>query len=112
MSARDEQTICVVIVTVDANTETIGEVTAHAQYGLKRFAEFDGFICGVLHRHANGTRIVQYLRWQSEADHLACMNHPLWDDVPSSRRFLGLVNSGQIRVDVGVYDVIAEQYPD
>jgi hypothetical protein len=99
--------VCTVIVTVDAEAGVLAEMEAHAREGLSRFAEFEGFLGGATHRSADGTRLVQYLRWQTEAHHLACMNDSRWDDLPSSRRFMELVQSGRASVDVRVYEVVA-----
>ncbi len=78
----------------------------HARRGLRRFAEFDGFVGGATHVSADGGRIVQYLQWRSEEDHLACMNDPSWADLPSSQRFMELVESGRATMDVRTYDVV------
>ena len=99
---------CAVIVTVDAAVEVMPELEAHARYGLTRFPEFPGFISGTLHKRADGTRIVQLLYWRTEADHLACIHDPQWDDVPSTRRFLELVASGDARMEVETFRVVAE----
>lgn len=99
--------LCTVIVTVDADPEVLPELQAHARDGLGRFATFPGFVSGALHRSADGGRMVQYLQWRTEADHLACMAHPGWDDLDSTRRFMELVNSGVARMDVRTYEVMA-----
>ena len=99
--------VCAVLVTVDANADVMPALEDHARYGLARFPEFDGFISGTLHKSADGTRLVQYLCWRSEADHLACIDDPRWNDLPSTRRFLELVESGEARMDVRVYEVVA-----
>lgn len=99
--------VCTVIVTVDAEAGVLAEMEAHAREGLSRFAEFDGFLGGATHRSTDGTRLVQYLRWQTEAHHLASLHHSSWNDLPSSRRFTELVQSGRASVDVRVYDVVA-----
>jgi hypothetical protein len=52
--------------------------------------------------------MVQYLQWQSEEAHEACMNDPSWDEDEESVRFITLMRSGEIKVDVGVYEVIAQ----
>lgn len=99
--------VCTVIVTVDAAASVLPELEAHAREGLSRFAKFPGFLGGATHRSADGTRLVQYLRWLTEAHHLACMQDPRWDDLPSTRRFMELVQSGRARMDVRVYEVVA-----
>lgn len=104
---RQQQTICTVIVTVDAPTDLIPELETHARYGLTQFIEFTGFVAGALHKSKDGTRLVQYLQWETEADHLACINDTRWDQIPSTRRFMELVKSGAVGMDVRIYDVVA-----
>lgn len=99
--------VCTVIVTVDAEASVMPELEVHAREGLLRFAEFPGFLGGATHRSADGTRLVQYLRWRTEAHHLACMHDSRWDDLPSTHRFMELVQSGRASMDVRVYDVVA-----
>ncbi len=101
--------VCTVIVTVDAEADVLPELEAHAREGLSRFAEFRGFLGGATHRSADGTRLVQYLQWQSEEHHLACMSDTRWDDLPSTRRFMELARSGRVKMDVRVYEVVAAQ---
>ena len=55
-----------VIVTVDADAAIMPELEAHARYGLEQFRDFKGFVSGALHMNDDGTRLVQYLRWQTE----------------------------------------------
>ena len=93
--------------TVDANPAIMPELEAHARYGLARFGDFRGFVSGACHRSADGARLVQYLQWETEADHRACVKYPQWDEIPSTRRFMELVDSDQVEIDVPVYDVIA-----
>ena len=93
--------------TVDADQKVMPELEAHACDGLTRFAELNGFVSGALHKRDDGGRLVQYLQWETEADHLACMNDPRWDKIPSTRRFMELIESGQARIDVRSYAVIA-----
>lgn len=108
---RPNAGLCTVIVTVDAASQVIAELEAHARYGLARFPDFAGFVAGALHRStgtgADGARLVQYLQWKTEADHLACVNDPRWDELPSTARFMELVASGQATIDVRTYDVLA-----
>ncbi|RLW69671.1 MAG: hypothetical protein B6D68_01785 [spirochete symbiont of Stewartia floridana] len=104
---REASGICTVIVTVDAPAETISEMEFHARDGLVRFKEYKGFVSGALHKSTDGKRLIQYLQWETEADHLACMNDPRWDDRPSTRRFMEHVESGGAQTDVRVYEVVS-----
>ena len=99
--------LCTVIVTVDADPEIVTEMEKHARDGLMLFADFDGFVSGALHRSADGGRLVQYLQWRSEADHRTCMNDPRWDTFGSTQRFMERIASGEARIDVRVYGVVA-----
>ena len=108
MEIRPSQRLCTVIVTLDAAPETMVELESHARDGLARFAKFDGFVAGALHKSADGTRLVQYLQWRDEAAHLAFMHDPIWHEIPSTRRFMDVVESGKASMKVGVFDVIAE----
>jgi hypothetical protein len=98
-----------VIVTVDAPSNVIPELERHARDGLPRFRDFAGFVGGALHRSGDGTRLVQYLQWRSEEQHLACMNDPRWDTEPSAQRFMALAQEGTAAVDVRTYDVLAAE---
>lgn len=82
------------------------DLEAHAQYGLTRFPEFNGFVYGALHKSADGTGLVQYLCWQTEADYLACIHDPQWDDLPSTQRFMNLVESPKVSMQVRLYELV------
>lgn len=99
--------LCTVIVTVDADPTLMPDLEVHARDGLTRFAELDGFVSGALHKSEDGGRLVQYLQWKTKADHLACMNDARWDKIPSTQRFMDLVNSGQAKIDVRTYHVVS-----
>ena len=102
-----ESHLCTVIVTVDAKPAVMSDLESHAAVGLERFREFSGFIAGALHKSVDGTRLVQYLQWRTEAEYRACINAGAWDELPSTQRFMELINSGQARVDVRTFDVVA-----
>jgi hypothetical protein len=104
---KESSGLCTVIVTVDCEPEVMPDLEDHARSGLALFREFDGFVSGALHKSADGKRLVQYLQWETESDHVACVNHPRWDDFPSTRRFMAIVDSGQAEVDVRVFNVLA-----
>jgi quinol monooxygenase YgiN len=108
--ARSADT-CTVIVTVDAEPDAMADLEAHAREGLRQFARAAGFVRGALHKSTDGRRLVQYLQWRSEADHHACMNDPRWEDAPTTRRFMELIDSGRATMDVRIYDVTAVVEP-
>ena len=107
MEIDAEGRLCTVVVTVDGDEAAIAEALEHARAGLRAFAAFDGFVAGATHVSADGTRIVQYLQWRREADHLACMNDPSWAESPSSRRFMEQARNGALSVKVNRCTVAA-----
>ena len=100
---------CVVVVTVDAPAEVMPDLLAHARYGLGVFEEFEGFLRGALHLDDGGTRLLQYLVWRSEAEHLACMHDPRWDELESTRRFMDIVNSDGATMEVRTMRIVEER---
>ena len=103
--------VCTVVVTVDADPDVLAEMERHARRGLDEFGRFKGFVSGALHRSTDGGRLIQYLQWQTEADHLACMNDPRWDDEESTKRFMDHVESGRASLDVRVYEIVKTTGP-
>lgn len=100
-----------VIVTVDADEKHIPLLESHARRGLEWFGDYEGFIGGALHKSSDGRRLIQYLQWQSEQQHLDCMQDPAWDENASTQSFLALMKSGEAKVDVRSYEVIAASTP-
>ena len=96
-----------VIVTVDSDPGSMASIMRHAAAGLETFATYDGFLGGALQVSADGRRLVQYLQWRDEAAYVACRDDAAWDDLESTRRFMGLVSVGRAAVDERAYDVIA-----
>ncbi len=96
-----------VVVTVDTEPEFIADLERHARLGLEVFKDIDGFISGALHKSHDGTRLIQYLQWESESAHLACMTDKRWDELESTRRFMELVHSGRATMVVKSFAVLA-----
>jgi len=94
-----------VIVTVDAGLSDIPTLQEHAALGIRKFADYPGYIGGALHVSVDGTRLIQYLQWESESSYRACIDDPLWEELPSSRHFLEAVSSGQAHLDARVFHV-------
>ena len=107
MNIDPTNTICTVIVTVNGEPSDMEFVVGHASGGLNRFSEYEGFIAGATHVSEDGGKVVQYLQWESRKAHETCMNDPVWAEDPSSRRFMELMDSGAIVVDVRTYDIAA-----
>lgn len=108
MNIDPTKDICTVIVTVDGEIDDMEFVVDHATEGLETFSDFDGFIAGATHVSDDGERVVQYLQWDSKEDHEACMNDPSWAEDETTVRFLELMESGDITVDIRIYDVVAD----
>lgn len=107
LTIDETKSLCTVIVTVDADPVHMSDLLEHAELGLGRFAGFNGFVSGALHSSADRGRLIQYLQWETEALYRSCIDDPTWADLPSTVRFMALVESGLARVDVRVYSVRA-----
>ncbi len=107
MHISTDRDVCTVIVTVDGEGDAMNEALTHAAAGLEDFAQFDGFVSGATHISTGGSRIVQYLQWQTQAHHESCMQDPRWGESESSRRFMELVGDGTLTISVNVFDVVA-----
>ena len=103
-TGRDD--VCTVIVTVDADPDTMPHLRHHAVAGLDRFREYAGYLGGALHVSNDGSRLVQYLQWRSETDYRACVEDPAWDRLPSTALFLEAASTGEARVDARVFAVV------
>ena len=102
-----EDGVFTVIVTVDAGGDVMPALREHAATGIRSFTRYSGYIAGALHVSADGTRLVQYLQWESEALYQACIADPGWDDLPSTQHFRAAVASGQATVDARSYGIEA-----
>jgi hypothetical protein len=99
-----------VVVTVDlapdADATVMDDLVAHAENGLSRFAQWEGFVGGKLHRSRDGTRLIQYLQWRDEAAYRLCMDDPIWDAVPTTAGFFHHLKTGAARIDERFFDVV------
>ena len=68
------------------------------------FARQPGFRSSALHKGTEGTRIVNYLRWNSEADHLACMQSE--EVAAAGADFMAFVEARGVAIEIGVYEVV------
>ena len=103
-----DRPICTVVVTVDGSPDVLDDLVEHARVGLERFPDYSGFLGGALHLSENGTRMIQYLQWESEATYVACRDDPRWDDLESTRLFAEHIGAGRAQMDVRLYAVIAD----
>ena len=99
--------VCTVVVTVDAKASLIPSLREHAENGLEHFPTYPGYLGGALHLSADGTRLVQYLQWRSEAEYVACRDDPRWEESTSTRLFLEASRSGEAKVDARTFTVVA-----
>jgi hypothetical protein len=104
-TADPSETVHTVIVTVDADPETIQELQVHAEIGIQTFPRYAGFLGGVLHLSDDRRRLVQYLRWRSVGEYEDCVNDPAWEEMPSGRSFLKAVEEGRAQVDARSFTV-------
>jgi len=104
--AADEVGSLVVIVTVDADREVMGDLLAHASYGLSVFGDFEGYGGGRLHLSEDGTRLVQYLRWRDRDTYERCRDDGRWADLESTKRFMAHVSAGRAVIDDRLYRVV------
>lgn len=72
---------------------------------LSVFQAQTGFVSGTLLRSNDGSAVVNYLRWRSEADHLACMNSP--DVVAKGKALVNFLGAGRATLEVKVFEVVA-----
>lgn len=101
-----EREVCVVVVTLDAPLEYMPALLSHASLGIERFPEYAGFRSGTLHVSLDGTRLIQYLEWDSESEYEQCVSHPGWDDLDSTRRFMETVEHPDVLIDARAYRVL------
>ena len=101
-----EGEVCVVVVTLDAPMEHMPTLLSHASLGIERFPAYPGYRQGTLHVSLDGTRLIQYLVWDSEAEYEACVGDPRWDEMESTRRFMGIVELPEVQIDVRAYQVL------
>jgi hypothetical protein len=46
---------------------------------MPAMAALPGFISHTLHKSHDGTEVLNYLQWRSEADHAHCFSNPMWE---------------------------------
>jgi hypothetical protein len=97
--------LCTVIVTVDAPPDVMPRLEAHARAGIHGFAECPGYLGGAMHVSEDGTRLVQYLQWTSEAHYRKCVEDPRWDELSTTAEFMDAIREGRARVDARTFYV-------
>lgn len=77
---------------------------------LPVFAKQKGFIGSVLHKSRDGKTIINYLQWKTAEDHFACMESPDFDGV--GKEFMEMIQSGQVKFYVDIYDQVEITHPN
>lgn len=97
-------TACAVIVTLTCDPGDQEALLGLARGVLPAIARQPGFRSSAVHKGADGTRIVNYLRWYSEADHLACMQSE--EVAAAGGDFMAFVEARGVTIEIGVYEVV------
>lgn len=97
-------TACTVIVTLTCDPADQDALLGLARGALPTFARQPGFVSSTLHKSTDGARVVNYLRWRSEADHLACMQSA--EIAEAGADFMAFVEDRKVSIALGVYDVV------
>ncbi len=92
-----------VLVEFHTTPETQGEVLDTLIAGADLFPSQPGFVSQHFHRSHDGARVLCYVQWRSEADHLACYQSP--DVAARGKAVNDLVESGKATMEVRTYDV-------
>jgi heme-degrading monooxygenase HmoA len=71
------------------------------------FGQQPGFISQHLHRSLDGTQVINYLQWRCKEDHEACLKNPAF--MMAGMKFMGLIASGKVKMDVKTYEIVFEQ---
>ena len=98
---RQKQTLCAITAIVDRRTE----LEAHTRWGLTQCSNSLDYVSGAQHKSRDGTRLVQHLQWKTATDQPVYLNYARFDQIPSTRRLMKLVESGESQMDVRTYNV-------
>lgn len=93
-----------VMVEFDTEPETQKEVLAAIRSMAGVFPTQPGFVSEHFHRSHDGKRIVVYVQWRTEQDHLNCYNNP--DLKPTGAGIMALVQAGKARMNVHTYEIV------
>ena len=97
-----------VIVTMDCEPDDQDELINVAKQTEGIFARQPGFISSALHRKGDGTRVLQYLQWESKEANDACMASSDWQD-GTADAFMAFIHSGKATMDPADYEVVSVQ---
>ena len=84
--------------------DTQGEVVSTLQKLAGMFPAQPGFVSQHFHRSHNGERVVCYVQWRTEKDHLDCYNNPELEALGAD--LMKLVEDGKAQMSVHTYDIV------
>lgn len=90
-----------VIVDVSVDPSEQGDLLDIMSRAAPVFARQAGFVSSSLHRSRDGSRILNYLQWRTQADHEACMASS--EVAAAGQEFMAFAESGRVRFEVRTY---------
>ena len=93
-----------VMVTVTVPPSHRDELVAIMVETAPVFAAQPGFVSSHLHRSHDAGRVINYIQWQSAADHQACMASP--EVAAGGQPFMDFVERHGLEVDVRTFDIV------
>jgi len=101
--AKDKNVYTVIVRLKNAGVD-MGELTEAARGGLAVFSRQPGFVSMTIHRSRDGSELLTYLQWRTEADHIACTRSP--EVMAQSGDMMQLLQSGRVSMEMQTYEVI------
>lgn len=92
-----------VIFDVSVDPSEQGELLAIMSRAAPVFARQPGFVSSSLHRSRDGSRVLNYLQWRTQADHEACMTSA--EVAAAGKDFMTFAESGRARFEVRTYEL-------
>ncbi len=100
--------VCTVIVTMNCQPQDQHGLIDAAAATEQIFARQPGFVSSTIHRSVDGSKVLQYLQWESQEASDACMMSPDWQSEPA-QRFMELVQQGKATMEPAVYEIVSIQ---
>jgi heme-degrading monooxygenase HmoA len=101
---NDVFTVMVHLTTSPEDQQSVADLAAEIAL---LFGQQPGFISQHLHRSHDGTQVINYLQWRCKEDHVACLKNPAF--MMAGMKFMGLISSGKVKMDVQTYEVTFSQ---
>jgi len=101
---NESESYFTVLVTLRVPEGRQEDILRLAEANLPIFARQPGFVSAKVYRSQDGTRVLTWLQWASQADHEACMLSPDW--AQCDPRFTSLLDRGTIQMDVRTYEPV------